>query len=605
SGAGPALSPASGAGPALSPASGAGPVLGPASGAGPVLSPAPGVDQALSPSVGDMNSAPLGQPVAAQAPVAAEMPAPAPQPLIPALASSATQLPGQSLSSLDDFDDADGGIATQAVPKPSAADIERAIAEMNAANAAAQASAPSFDDGPIFGGAATEDGEELQYENDDPDNAGERTMMIDAAPDDDLDDIGGEKTQISMGAMEFDPLCGKLIVEAGKTSQREYILVREKTSIGRAPNNDISISDIAMSRKHVEIDKFPEGFRIKDLDSGNGTVLNGYRIRVGQLRNNDIIEIGGIRFRFEQSGGDPDVLWHGEPKIEYHPNQKGGARPPAPGQANSSPSPSMPSQPVSLAKPEPQQPQQMESMLQRQNGGLGAPGWAPATMTSPYMMSYTPNALRNARTTPVWANTLMVVLSVLCVASIIFLGFSVFRNQNIESEYEVAQNQVANVQKIFVECANYYKESAFDQAQDTLNKIDEVDKDNTILPDRELVAFYTNLIGEEKDLYSKIRKIRDKPVGVPTIEEYEEDLKLLREVPDSSVNMKLVPTVLQRTADGYHRKLKKEIREQVAQNNISEARKLLAKMSNLPEVQTDNDVKTLGKLISDKEKARR
>ena len=629
SGAGPVLNPISGVGPALNPASGAGPVLNPISGAGPALNLASGADPAINPISGSgpalspsfdevAPAAPAASPEPAPmpAPAAAPQPAPTmavapviappPQALIPALASSATQLPGQSLSSLDDFDDAENGIATQAVAKPSAADIERAIAEMNAANAAAQApAAPSFDDGPIFGGAATEEGDELQYENDDPDNAGERTMMIDAAPDEDLDDIGGEKTQISMSCMDFDPLSGKLIVESGKTSQREYILVREKTSIGRAPNNDISISDIAMSRKHVEIDKFPEGFRIKDLDSGNGTMLNGYRIRVGQLRNNDIIEIGGIRFRFEQSGGDPDVLWHGEPKIEYHPNQKGGAKPPAPGQSRSGMSPSASSSASQPSAPsQPQQPQ-MESMLQRPNGGLSAPSWAPATMTSPYMMSYAPNSLRNAKSVPGWANTVMIVLSVLSVAAICFLGFAIFKNKSIEAEAEAAQQQVASIQKVFTDCSNYYKDLAFDQAQDSLNKIDELDKDAKILTDRSLVSFYTNLIGEEKDLYSKIRKIRDKPVGVPSIEEYEEDLKLLREVSDTSVNMKLVPTVLQRTADGYHRKLKKEIREQVTQNNIPEARKLLAKMSNLTEVQTENDVRTLSKLISDKEKARR
>ena len=139
--------------------------------------------------------------------------------------------------------------------------------------------------------------------------------------DDELDEEN-QKTQINMSAMDYDPLSGKLIVESGKTNQREYILVREKTTIGRVSDNDIAISDISMSRHHAEIVKLPEGFKLKDLDSANGSLLNGYRIRVAQLRNGDTIEFGAIRFRFEQTGGDPDELWKGEPKVEYHPNQK-------------------------------------------------------------------------------------------------------------------------------------------------------------------------------------------------------------------------------------------------------------------------------------------
>lgn len=482
-----------------------------------------------------------------------------------------------------------------------------------------------LDDGPVFGGAAAENSE-LQFEDEDPDDAGEKTMMLDEVADDDLDDIGGEKTQISVQAMEFDPLAGKLIVESGKTNQREYILVREKTSIGRAPENDITISDLAMSRHHMEIDKFPEGFRVRDLESGNGTILNGYRIRVGQLRTGDIIEVGGIRFRFEQSGGDPDELWKGDPKVEYHPNQKGikstynGPNAPnqggvpspvdAPvssGPAMPPPRPSAPSGQQFVAQPPSVPPQQMNTMLQRQNGGIAAPQWnAAAPMTSPYLMNYGANALRPTYSTPIWANIVLGALFFLCIGSIIWF---IIAKSNLDDKREEIAAHNAVVEKIsasFTSSITAYSDARFEDAIHDLNAAIEADKDGDII-DKSLFDAYKKRFAQEQDVNNEIKNIRERTYNASAsqtkVEEFEEGLKYLRDIPDDSVNKKWAKIIEGKVLEGLKDKLVSEIRLKSKSDDLEQAKALLDKLKVLPD--TDADVKTLRKNIADKEAAKR
>ncbi len=482
-----------------------------------------------------------------------------------------------------------------------------------------------LDDGPVFGGAAAEESE-LQFEDEDPDDAGEKTMMLDEVADDDLDDIGGEKTQISVQAMEFDPLSGKLIVESGKTNQREYILVREKTSIGRAPENDITISDLAMSRHHMEIDKFPEGFRVRDLESGNGTILNGYRIRVGQLRTGDIIEVGGIRFRFEQSGGDPDELWKGEPKVEYHPNQKGikstyngpnapnqgGASSPVQAPVSSGPGmpPPRPSTPPSqqfIPQPPSVPPQQMNTMLERQNGGIAAPQWnAAAPMTSPYLMNYGANALRPTYSTPMWANIVLGVLFFLCIGSI---AWFIVAKSNLDDKREEIAAHNALVEKIstsFTSSINAYSDARFEDAIHDLNAAIEADKDGDII-DKQLFDAYKKRFAQEQDVNNEIKNIRERTYNASAsqtkIEEFEEGLKYLRDIPDDSVNKKWAKIIEGKVMEGLKDKLVSEIRLKSKSDDLEQAKALLDKLKVLPD--TDSDVKMLRKNIADKEATKR
>ena len=68
--------------------------------------------------------------------------------------------------------------------------------------------------------------------------------------------------------------------------------------IGRASDNDIVVSDLSVSRYHAELRRTNRGgYEIVDLDSHNGTYLNGQRITAAPVTETDLIGIGPATFR--------------------------------------------------------------------------------------------------------------------------------------------------------------------------------------------------------------------------------------------------------------------------------------------------------------------
>lgn len=79
-----------------------------------------------------------------------------------------------------------------------------------------------------------------------------------------------------------------------------YKLIKEQVVIGRI-DADISLDDPRVSRKHALIEKYKYQFYIRDLDSKNGTFINGNRIIEGKLNPNDIVSIGITNITFLKS----------------------------------------------------------------------------------------------------------------------------------------------------------------------------------------------------------------------------------------------------------------------------------------------------------------
>lgn len=69
--------------------------------------------------------------------------------------------------------------------------------------------------------------------------------------------------------------------------------------LGRASNNDLCFDNDSVSGHHAEIYHLPDGtFQICDLDSTNGTWVNGQRIHGQVLKNGDVVELGEVRLHF-------------------------------------------------------------------------------------------------------------------------------------------------------------------------------------------------------------------------------------------------------------------------------------------------------------------
>lgn len=71
--------------------------------------------------------------------------------------------------------------------------------------------------------------------------------------------------------------------------------------IGRTPDNDLIVSDLGVSRRHAELRKSQSGrYQIIDLDSHNGTYVNGARVTHAELSERDIVGIGNATFRLAE-----------------------------------------------------------------------------------------------------------------------------------------------------------------------------------------------------------------------------------------------------------------------------------------------------------------
>lgn len=76
-----------------------------------------------------------------------------------------------------------------------------------------------------------------------------------------------------------------------------FVLNRDELLLGRAVECDIRIGDGYVSRRHARVRCTPEAVEIDDLNSINGIVVNGRRVRRAVLADGDVVEIGVHRFR--------------------------------------------------------------------------------------------------------------------------------------------------------------------------------------------------------------------------------------------------------------------------------------------------------------------
>jgi len=95
-------------------------------------------------------------------------------------------------------------------------------------------------------------------------------------------------------------MCGVLVICNGGFEGMEYELRNEETLIGRNPTTDVTLLDENISREHSIIlyDDESGSYTIEDLQSTNGTKVNGKKVRSVGLNDDDEIEIGHTRFRF-------------------------------------------------------------------------------------------------------------------------------------------------------------------------------------------------------------------------------------------------------------------------------------------------------------------
>ena len=88
----------------------------------------------------------------------------------------------------------------------------------------------------------------------------------------------------------------RLIVLAGPLKGKVFNLTDEEILFGRESSSRISLADLSTSRRHCKIHREGDDFVLTDLDSFNGTVVNGLPIKERRLEHGDRITIGNSHF---------------------------------------------------------------------------------------------------------------------------------------------------------------------------------------------------------------------------------------------------------------------------------------------------------------------
>lgn len=98
----------------------------------------------------------------------------------------------------------------------------------------------------------------------------------------------------------------KLLVTIGDIATNEFALNKPRITLGRSDDNDVVLDDPLVSGHHALI-IVAEGSRallLQDLNSTNGTRVNGQDVRTTPLQHGDAIQIGRCIFRVDDAGVD-------------------------------------------------------------------------------------------------------------------------------------------------------------------------------------------------------------------------------------------------------------------------------------------------------------
>lgn len=94
----------------------------------------------------------------------------------------------------------------------------------------------------------------------------------------------------------------KMIVSIDEVVIKEVQLTKDRTTLGRRPYNDIVIDNLAVSGEHAVLLMTGGEVFLEDLNSTNGTYINGKAVKKQQLQNGDGIEVGKYKIKFVGDG---------------------------------------------------------------------------------------------------------------------------------------------------------------------------------------------------------------------------------------------------------------------------------------------------------------
>lgn len=108
----------------------------------------------------------------------------------------------------------------------------------------------------------------------------------------------------------------KLTVLSGESRSQTVILNGDSAMIGKTDDCSLVLTDATVSRRHMRIRHDPEGWRVVDLDSTNGSFVNGARVRSSFIPPGALLRAGTVEIAFTPERDEAEVnAW---PEAEYH-----------------------------------------------------------------------------------------------------------------------------------------------------------------------------------------------------------------------------------------------------------------------------------------------
>lgn len=106
------------------------------------------------------------------------------------------------------------------------------------------------------------------------------------------------QTGEDIAVQEIPDSTARLVLFAGHLPAKEFPLNKTLIKIGRTEENDIVLDHKSISREHARIIYENNSFKILDMKSANGVLVNGEQYVKTELRNGDIIELGHLKLKF-------------------------------------------------------------------------------------------------------------------------------------------------------------------------------------------------------------------------------------------------------------------------------------------------------------------
>ena len=120
----------------------------------------------------------------------------------------------------------------------------------------------------------------------------------------------------------------KLILSMDGLVLKEITLTKERMTIGRKASNDIQIDNLAISGEHAAVVTILNDSFLEDLNSTNGTLVNGQPVKKHFLKNGDAIELGKYKLKYVAEQAPSNEASDFEKTVVLRPNT---LRPPSGG----------------------------------------------------------------------------------------------------------------------------------------------------------------------------------------------------------------------------------------------------------------------------------